>query len=123
MTARRLFMSARRPASHTLAPMTTSATAAALVVFTRAEARRGPWSDQVARARAAVGRSIRYRRQTLQITGSALALLAGVNESELSKLERGKLARGIVLAQKVDATLSTIERERANAIFAARRAS
>lgn len=89
----------------------TSATAAAITVFLRTE-------ERLESARAGLGRSIRHRRQALQITGSALAILAQVNESELSKLERGQLARGIDLAQKVDAALTAIERERAERITA-----
>jgi predicted transcriptional regulator len=83
----------------------TLTTSEAIAAFHEAE-------RQVARARQMAGLTIQIRRCALDLSGAQLARLAGVDPSDLNRLERGAARWAMSLAVKVDEALSAIEHER-----------
>lgn len=58
------------------------------------------------------GADLRRRRERLKISGRALAKLAFVDSTELSRIERGTINASIVAYLRIDTVLERLERRR-----------
>lgn len=58
------------------------------------------------------GADIRRRRERLKISGRALAKLAFVDATELSRIERGVINASIIAYLRIDTVLSRLEKRR-----------
>lgn len=58
------------------------------------------------------GADIRRRRERLKVSGRALAKLAFVDATELSRIERGVINASIIAYLRIDTVLSRLEKRR-----------
>jgi len=58
------------------------------------------------------GADIRRRRERLKVSGRALAKLAFVDATELSRIERGVINASIVAYLRIDTVLERLEKRR-----------